>query len=280
MLLVAPAVILMGVFFVAPLIQVVIMSFFDWPLLGQPSWTGVDNYVEMFSDPQFTHALGFSALYTVILVPALLAIGLALALLLHRKRRGVGLFRTIYFAPVVIGFASAAYLWIYLVDPRIGLLDAILQNLHLTSTPISWLARPELVSLTVLSMVIWKSAGFGMLLLLTGLQAIPQDLFDAAKIDRASRWQVLGNLTLPLLRRPIALTAVLSAVGALLSFEQFYLLTGGAGDTTPVVMAIFNVSFTRFQLGMGASMSIFLLAIVVIVSAVQLFILRDKASDR
>ena len=276
-LLVLQALVLLVLFFIVPLLKVIQMSFYDWPLLGDPSWTGIDNYVEMFQDESFMESVRFSALYAAILVPTLLVIGFLLALLLNEPRRGVGFFRTLFFAPVVVGFASASYLWIYLVNSRVGILDRALVDVGLTEEPVVWLADSKLALLSVLSMVVWKSVGFGTLLLLAGLQSIPGDIVEAARIDRVSWFQMLREIKLPMMRRPIALTLVLSAVGALLSFEQFYLLTGGRANTTPVVMAIFNISFGRFQLGTGAAMSVVLLITVVIISGVQLLILKDQS---
>ena len=282
LLLVAPAAILLIAFFVVPLVQVAWMSFFDWPLLGKPEWIGVENYLAMFGNPLFAYSLGFSALYTAIMVPLLLVLGLGLASLLRQKRAGVGLFRTVYFAPVVVGAAATAYLWIYLANPRVGLFNKVLQDVGLMGESVVWLGDPSLALLVAVIMTVWKSAGFGMLLLLTGMQAIPAELTEAAVIDRASRWQVFRHVTLPLLRRPIALIVVLNAIGSILAFEQFKLLTGGGpnGLTTPVVMAIVNVSFSQYELGLGAAMSILLMVIVGAISTVQLFLLRDKDSAR
>ncbi len=277
-LLVLPAAVMLLIFFAAPLVQMVWISFHDWPLLGTPTWIGLENYLTMFDDASFVQSLAFTGLYTVILVPVLLILGMALALLVRVRRRGVGVFRTIFFAPVVIGFSLAAYIWIYLLDPRVGLFDQLLKTLGITSAAGYWLANPELALLSAVVMVVWKSVGFGMLLLLTGLLAIPDELTDAARIDRAGPVQTFRYITLPLLRRPIALTLVFSAVASVLAFEQFYLLTGGGpeGQTTTVVMEIFRVGFNNFQLGLASAMSIFLMAILVLISAIQLGILRDK----
>lgn len=279
-LLVLPAAVMLAIFFAVPLLQMVWMSLFDWPLLGQQTWVGFQNYVTMFQDSDFIKSLTFSGLYTLVLVPILLVLGMALALLVRPRRTGVGIFRTVFFAPVVIGFSSAAYIWIYLLNPRVGLFDELLRNLGIIDGPGYWLASPNLALLSVVVMVVWKSVGFGMLLLLTGLLAIPDELTDAARIDRASRIQTFQYVTLPLLRRPIALTLVFSAVGSVLAFEQFYLLTGGGpeGRTTTVVMEIFRVGFNNFQLGLASAMSIFLMAILVVISAVQLVLLRDQSS--
>ncbi|MDO7883077.1 carbohydrate ABC transporter permease [Salinibacterium soli] len=280
MLLVLPAALMLLIFFAVPLVQMIWMSLFDWPLLGQQTWVGIQNYITMFQDSSFVRSLAFSGAYTLVLVPVLLVLGMALALLVRPKRRGVGAFRTIFFAPVVIGFSSAAYIWIYLLNPRVGLFDELLQTLGLTQEPVYWFASPNLALLSVVVMVVWKSVGFGMLLLLTGLLAIPDELTDAARIDRAGRFQTFRYVTLPLLRRPIALTLVFSAVGSVLAFEQFYLLTGGGpeGSTTTVVMEIFRVGFNNFQLGLASAMSIFLMVILVVISAVQLVLLRDQSS--
>lgn len=278
MLLVAPAALLLLIFFAIPLIQVVWMSFFDWPLLGKPAWNGGENYIQMFDEPGFVYSLGFSGVYTLIMVPLLLIIGLGLASLLKNKRPGVGFFRTLFFAPVVVGGAATAYLFIYLVNPRVGLFNRMLQDLGLMGDSLVWLGDPGLALGVVIVMTVWKSAGFGMLLLLTGMQSIPAELTEAARIDRATPWQTFRHITLPLLRRQLALVIVLNAISSILVFEQFKLLTGGGpnGKTTPIVMEILNVSFSRYELGMGAAMSILLMVVVGAISAIQLFLLRDK----
>jgi len=280
-LLIVPAAAFLLTFFVTPLVLMFWMSLHKWPLLGKTSWIGFKNYVMMFHNDVFVHSIWFTGAYTALIVPLLLVVGLGLAMLVRRKARGVGVLRTIFFAPVVVGLAPAAYIWIFLVDPRVGLLDQVLRDTHITSSPPVWLADPNLALAAAIAMVVWKTAGFGMLLLLTGLLSIPDEVTEAARIDGASPGQLFRMVTLPLLRRPIALTLTFSLIGGALAFEQFFLLTEGGpnNSTTTIVHAIYSTSFSRFDLGLGAAMSIFLMVILVLVSSFQLYVLRDARAD-
>jgi multiple sugar transport system permease protein len=280
-LLITPAAVFLLTFFVAPLLLMLWMSFHDWPLLGKTKWIGLKNYLSMFSSDVFVGSLKFTSLYTLILVPLLLVIGLGLAMIVRRKGFGVGILRTIFFAPVVVGFAPAAYLCIFIVDPRVGLLDQALRDTHIVASAPEWLSDPRLALVTAITMVVWKTAGFGMLLLLTGLLSIPEEVNEAARIDGAGPVKLFRMITLPLLRRPIALTLTFGLVGGALAFEQFFLLTGGGpnNSTTTIVHAIYSTSFGRFDLGLGAAMSIFLMLVLILVSSIQLYLLRDSRSE-
>lgn len=276
-----PALVLVAVFFLVPLGLLVWMSLHRWPLLGRSTWTGLANYVAIGGDATFLHSLLFTLLYTVLVTPVLFLLGFALALLVKERRRGAGLFRTIYFVPYVIGFASAAYLWLWLIDPGVGSIDKVLTDLHATHEPFQWTSTPTRALAAVILMVTWKVVGFTMLLLMGGMQAIPDELTEAARVDGAGWFSSLRHVTLPLLRRNIALVLVFSVVGSMLAFEQFYILTsGGPGNKTlTVVYWIYNSSFANFQLGYGAAMSVVLLVMLMIVSGVQLYLLRDRADE-
>jgi multiple sugar transport system permease protein len=277
-LLVSPALLFVTVFFLIPLGLMIWMSLHKWPLLGHPSWAGVNNYTAMFRDPTFLHALGFTVKYTVIITPVLLVIGFGLALLVREHRAGVGFFRTVFFMPYVIGFAAASYLWLWLLDPGVGLLDRGLQDVGLASKPILWLATPGRALFAVILMVVWKVVGFTMLLLMSGLQGIPNEVQEAAKVDGAKRRQALFHVTLPLLRRNIALVTILAVAGSMLAFDQFYILTNGGpnNQTLTLVFWIYSSSFANFQLGYGAAMSVVLMVILMAITMVQLYLLRDE----
>ena len=278
LLLVTPALAFVGVFFLAPLVLMLWMSLHKWPLLGHTSWVGLDNYRAMGSDPVFWRSLGFTVEYTLIITPILIVVGFCLALLVRRPRRGVGFFRTVFFMPYVIGFAAASYLFVWLLDPGVGLLDRTLDALGITSHPVLWLSTRTLALFAVIIMVVWKTVGFTMLLFMTGLQGIPDDVQEAAQVDGAGRWTTLRRVTLPLLRRTTALTIILAVVGSMLAFDQFFIITNGGPNNTTLttVYWIYNSSFVNFQLGYGAAMSVVLMLILVAITAVQLYLLRDQ----
>jgi multiple sugar transport system permease protein len=278
LLLVSPALAMVTVFFLIPLALMIWMSFHKWPLLGHPTWTGLANYTAMLHDPTFLHSLGFTAKYTVIITPILLAVGFGLAVLVRDQRRGVGWFRTTFFMPYVIGFAAASYLWLWLLDPGVGLLDKGLQNAGLAAKPVLWMSTPNRALFAVILMIVWKVVGFTMLLLMTGLQGIPDEVQEAAKVDGAGRVATYTRIVLPLMRRNIALVTILAVAGSFLAFDQFYILTNGGPNnhTLTLVFWIYSSSFANFQLGYGAAMSVVLMAILMLITAVQLYLLRDQ----
>lgn len=276
LLYIAPAMALVTVFFVIPVLFTLWMSLHRWPLLGVPSWIGFGNYSRMLNDGRFMTALGFTAQYTVVVTIAIFAVAFPLAMFVEKQRPLVSIYRTIIFLPVVVGLASASLLWVWLANVDSGLFAPLLQLLGLTEKRLNLLATFDTAFLTVIVMVVWKIAGFTMIILLTGLQSIPAELTEAARIDGARRWQRFRHLTLPLMRRTLALALILSITGSILAFDQFYIMTSGGPQNRmiSVVYYIFNQSFVSFNLGYGAALSIALLAILVAISVAQLWLLK------
>lgn len=281
LLYVAPAILLVLVFFVLPLAMTGWMSLHKWPLIGRSRWIGFGNYVTLWHDTGFWNALSFTVYYTVAATIGLLAVGLALALFVERDRPGVGFYRTAFFLPVVVGFASASLLWSWLSNVDSGLFSPLAQRLGLTATPFNLLAdfNPAFWSVTI--MVIWKMAGFYMVILMSGLQSIPADYHEAARIDGASRMQRFLHITMPLIRRPFALALILAVTGSMLAFDQFYIILAGGpqNQTMTAVYWIFNQSFVSFRLGYGSALSMVLLAILLILSLIQLRLLKNPDGE-
>jgi multiple sugar transport system permease protein len=218
----SPAALFVLAFFVIPLLLVGQMSASEWPLLrGNQGLNFPDNYAEMTDDRLFWPAVWFTLKYTVIVVIALLALALGMALLVQERRRGVGFFRTAYFLPVALGLASASLLFWGFYSPSIGPIDPILQGLGVIDEPIRWIGTPTMALFSTIVMIVWKFAGFFMLILLVGLQSIPTDVYEAARMDGANRWQTFSRVTLPLLRPSLALCLIISVTGSLLAFDQF-----------------------------------------------------------
>ncbi len=275
---IAPAMILVLVFFVFPVLFTAWMSLHKWPLLGAPTWIGLRNYTRMFSDERFYSALGFTAYYTAIVTVVIFAFAFPMAMLVEQKRRAVPIYRTFFFLPVVVGLASASLLWTWLSNVDSGFFSPLLEQLGLTSGRINLLATFDLAFWTIIAMVVWKIAGFTMIILLTGLQSIPAELVEATRIDGAKRWQRFRYLTLPLMRKTLALALVLSVTGSILSFDQFYIMTSGGPQNRmiSIVYYIVNQSFVSFNLGYGAALSIAVLVILLVLSLAQFWLLRDK----
>ena len=254
------------------------MSLNNWTLFGFTQFIGLANYRALLQDSVFLNSFVFTTKYTVIICPLLCVIGFGLALLVQRPLAGVGLLRTIYFLPVVIGFGTASFLWSWLYDDQAGPIDLLLQRIGLIHTPILWFNSANTGLLAVIIMVVWKVSGQTMLLFLLGIQAIPTELYEAACVDGANAWQRLVSITLPLLRRTFALILVLIVTGSYLAFDQFYIMTHGGPEnqTITLVQRIYQVGFVYFKLGYAASQSIVLLIVLVLISIVQLFLLRGS----
>ncbi|WP_375451303.1 carbohydrate ABC transporter permease [uncultured Devosia sp.] len=275
LLYIAPAMALVIVFFVVPVLFTLWMSFHDWPLLGQPEWIGLDNYTQMLKDNRFWSSLRFTFYYTVTTTIAIFVVAFPLALFVEKQRRGVGIYRTIFFMPVVVGLATASLLWVWLANVDSGLFGPAMRAMGYGGKKVNLLASFDSAFWTIIVMVVWKVAGFTMIILLTGLQSIPTELGEAALIDGARRWQRFRHLTLPLMRRTIALALILSVTGSVLAFDQFYIMTAGGPQNRmiSVVYYIFNQSFVSFHLGYGSALSMALLAILIALSVVQLRLL-------
>jgi multiple sugar transport system permease protein len=274
-----PVAVMVGVFFLVPLGLVFWMSVNRWRLLGTPELNFPDNYARIPDNQLFLDSVVFTLKYTAIVTVVLSVIAFGLALLVQEERRGTGFFRTVYFLPGAVGFAAASLLF-YGFYAQDGPLDDVLRTLGIVDEPVRWLGTPDRALFSTIAMVIWRFAGFNMLILLTGLQAIPTEVYDAGRVDGASRRQLLRHITLPLLRPTIALMLVLSITGSLLAFDQFFILTRGGpdGSTVSVVMVIYREAFTKFNLGYAAAISVVVLVVLVALNVLQLRVLGRRRS--
>jgi multiple sugar transport system permease protein len=275
---VLPSTIVATALFFVPLLLMVWMSLNHWPLLGPHSFAGTANYRTALHDSVFGHSLLFSLEFTGLIALGLLLIGGGLASIVAVRRRGAGVFRTVYFLPVVIGMASASYLWLWMINPSVGLLDKILLDVHIGHTPIQWLGSTGLALTVVTIMTLWKLAGFSMLILMSGIQSIPRELTEASMVDGAGRWRQWLRIKIPLMRQHIALVLIFSVAGGFLAFDQFYIMTHGSpgSSTLTSVFDIYNSSFVNFNLGYGAALSVIVMVALLLFSVVQLLIARGN----
>jgi multiple sugar transport system permease protein len=255
--------------FVVPLLLVLLMSGSRWPLLsGNQGWNFPTNYGKAVSNRFFLDSVTFTLTYTALATVLLIGLGLGLALLVQESSRWKGMLRTAFLVPGALGLASASLLFYVLYSPFAGPFAPITERLGFT-----FLGTPDAALWSTLFLVVWRYAGFYMLLMLVGLQAIPADVFEAARIDGASRWQIFRHVTIPLLRPTLALTTVLCVTGSLLAFEQFYILTKGGPDnsTISVVQLVYTIAFQgQNDLGVAAALSVLVLLALVLVNALQL----------
>ncbi|MEV0154284.1 sugar ABC transporter permease [Micromonospora sp. NPDC050686] len=258
-----------AVLFIVPLLLVVRMSLSRWPLLtGDQGVNAPDNYTKVFDNRFFTDSVIFTLKYTALATVLLITLGLGLALLVQESSRWKGLLRASFLIPSALGLASASLLFYVLYSPIAGPAAELMNDLGWT-----FLGSPTGALLSTVFLIVWRFAGFYMLLMLVGLQGIPAEIYEAARIDGASRWQIFRRITLPLLKPTLALTTIMCVTGSLLAFEQFYILTKGGPDnsTITVVQLIYTMAFQgQNDLGVAAALSVIALIALVVINAVQL----------
>ena len=271
-LYVAPALLFVAVFVVIPFGQLIVMSMTDRSLLGGSKFIGLSNYIKIWNDAGFWGALVFTIRYTIVLTPILMVLGFALALLTVDNTPLKRLTRTIVFLPVVIGLSSSSLLWFWLFDEQVGLFNKLLVDLRLIDQPLVWFASADLAFWAVVISITWKVVGFGMVLFIAAIQSIDREILEAAVIDGAGYWKRAFLIVVPLSRRIILLATLVSAIGSMLAFDQFYIMTSGGprGETFTAVYWIYQSSFVSFRLGYGAALSAVLTLIIFVFSALQI----------
>lgn len=280
-LYVLPALLFVGAFVLWPLCQLIYLSLTDTSLLGGGTFVGIENYLRAFKDAAFWRALGFTVRYTVFITPILMGLGFALALLTSPNTPLRQVTRGVVFLPVVIGLGSSSLLWFWLFDQQVGQFNQIMVDLGFFEERAVWFTKADMALTAVILSVTWKVIGFGMLLFVAGIQSIPGEVNEAAHIDGANYLQRVWYIILPLSMRTILLTTLISVIGSLLAFEQFYIMTGGnpRGQTFTSVYWIYQNSFISFKLGYGAALSIILTIIVLILSTIQVLLSNRSAKS-
>jgi multiple sugar transport system permease protein len=280
--LVAPAFALVAVFVLFPLGFAVYISLTDWPLIGSYHFIGTSNYAELAHDTVFIHSVLFTLLYTAIVTGPILVLGYGLAAFVRARRPGAVVFRTAFFLPFIVGLATESFMLLLELQPDSGAVDAVLGKLGLASSSTAWTVHYGLALGAICVFVIWFASGLTMMILMGGMQGIPVELYESADVDGATWWQKERRITIPMLRRNIALSLIISVIGSFLAFNQFYILTqGGPGTSTePVVMWIYTEAFVAYRLGYATAGAVALVVVVGLVSAAQFFLLRDSPSRR
>lgn len=278
LLLVLPAVIFVSVFVLAPLLVAVYISLTNFPLIGDFRFIGLENYAQAFTDPAFGWSIVYTLIYTAIVTLPILLLGYTLAVLVRSNRRGAKVLRTVFFIPYVVGLTTLSFLMVLEAQPDSGMINLILKWLGLTDGGTAWLVDGRLGTIVICILVVWGVSGLTMMLLMSGMQGIPGDVYESAELDGAGWWRTERHVTLPMLRRTIALCLIISVIGSFLAFTQFFILTqGGPGSqTTTVVMAIYKRAFVQLQLGAATAMSLLLVVIIGLVTAAQFWLLRER----
>ena len=276
--LVSPALLFISVFVLAPLVFAVYISMTNWPLIGDYRFVGLDNYAAIAQDSAFWRSVGYTLLYTAIVTLPILVVGYLMAVVVRANRRGSTLLRTIFFLPYVIGLSTLSFLMVLEAQPDSGAVNMLLKALGITDGTTAWLVDGPLATILISVLVIWGVSGLTMVMLAAGMQGIPAELYESSEMDGASWWDRERRITIPMLRRTIAMSLILSVIGSFLAFTQFYVLTqGGPGrETTPIVLYIYQRAFVQLQVGAATALSIVLIIVVGLVSAAQFWLLRER----
>jgi multiple sugar transport system permease protein len=277
LLYLAPAVLFVAAFTAYPLIQMIWMSLHNWSLIEAKKWVGLANFVKAWNDGQFWVSLGFTLRYTLYITPILMILGYLVALLVAPNTPLRRLTRGIVFVPVVIGLSVSSLLWYWLFNYHFGLINRALMDLGVIAGPIVWFGEnAERALWAVIVSIVWKVLGFGMLLFVAAIHAIPQEISEAAMVDGASYWQRTRRITLPLTTRTVLLVTLFSVIGSLLAFDQFFLMTAGQpfNQTASSMFWLYLNSFPYLKLGYGAALSLILAAIVLACTVVQVALTR------
>lgn len=268
-LFVAPSLVPLLLFTVGPMVASVGLSLLRWNLLKPPEFIGLDNYATLLGDSDFREAVLHTLTYVIGYLPLVLVGGLVIALALHQRLRGLAVFRTIYFLPVVTSWVVVALMWRWLLDPKAGIVNYALDLIGIQGP--GWYTDPGWAMPSVIIASAWKDLGFVMVILLAGLQTIPQEYYEAASVDGAGRWTRFRHITLPLLSPSVFFVVVISLINNLQVFDQVWVMTSGgpAGATSVIVERIVRNAFSYGQMGYAAAMSWVFFAVLLIITVIQ-----------
>ncbi|MGY0557049.1 MULTISPECIES: carbohydrate ABC transporter permease [unclassified Lysobacter] len=281
----APALIVIGLFFGVPVFAAFALSLTDFDIyaladIGNLRFVGLGNYIELLQTPLFWKALGNTLYFVVVGVPLSIAVSLGAALLLHSKLGLLKpLFRTAFFAPVVTTVVAVAVIWRYLFHTRYGLVNWALSGVGVN--PVDWLGDPHWAMPTIIAFAVWKNFGYNMIIFIAGLQAVPEDLYEAARIDGASRWRQFWHITLPMLGPVMLLVTILTLAGYFQLFAEPYVMTQGGPlqSTVSVLYLMYEEGFKWWNLGNASAVAFLLFVLMTTITSALLWFARRKGAE-
>ncbi len=280
----APALGLITVFFAVPVVVGLFLSLTDFDLyaigdLNSVRFLGFGNYGQVLANPLFWKALGNTFFYVIVGGPLSVFVSLAAALLVSsRLARFQGFFRSVFFVPVVTTLVAVSIVWRYLYHPQYGLIDGLLRAIGIA--PIDWLGDPQWAMPAIIVLAVWKNFGYNMLIFVAGLQSIPDDLYEAARLDGASAWQQFLHITVPGLGPTFLFVGVMTMLGHFQLFSEPYVMTQGGPlkSTLSVVLLMYEEGFRWWRMGLAAAIAFVLFVIMLIGTMIQLRLQRTRPS--
>ncbi|QGQ99727.1 sugar ABC transporter permease [Paenibacillus psychroresistens] len=281
---IAPTLILLVLFSLIPIAIALVISFTNMDLTGLGNYSavkfiGIQNYLDVITDPTFIKAITNTLFYVVIGVPLVIICSLIIALLINSgKSRVFKVFRVVYYMPSITNVVAVAVVWGYLYNPSIGLLNFLLSKLHLGAVP--WLTDPVMAKISLIVLALWRGIGLNMIIFIAAIQGIPKTYYEAAQLDGANRWQQLTNITLPMLRYAIFFVSITTMIGWLQFFEEPFIMTNGGplDSTTSVSLFIYRNGFQLSNFGYAAAGSFVLFAVIIAITLLQ-FRMQNKETD-
>ena len=281
-LFLAPAMIVIAVFFLYPIVAVFYYSFTDYNIVTPPQWIGLKNYQVLMRDAIFWQALSHSLVYLLV-TPVLIFLSTILAIVVNRRLPGINAFRALFFIPVISGSIAVGIAWRLMLDTN-GIINGLLISLGVLAEPFQWLAEPALTLPIAMLLTIWLGVGYYMMIFLAGLQNISEELYDAALIDGCNGWQKHWHVSIPGLRPQITFVAVISSLAALQVFNEIFTLTGGLGGIlnsgVTLVFYLWRQAFRLNHAGMASAIAVVLLVLTLIFSITNIrFLERGTQAD-
>ncbi len=279
----APAMITIFIFFLLPVLAAFLMSFTDFDIysLGNISlaqFVGFRNYIEIFRDSLFWIALKNTFYFVIVGGPLSIVVSLGAALLINSKLiKFKGLFRLIYFTPVVTTLVAVSILWRFIYHPRFGILNYVLSLIGIHG--VDWLGDPHWAMPAIILMAVWKNFGYNMIIFIAGLQNIPEDLYEAADIEGASAWRQFKDITLPMLAPTTLFVGIITMIGYFQLFAEPYVMTQGGplNSTLSIVLYMYQEGFRWWNMGYSAALAFILFFIILVVSLIQLRLQRESS---
>jgi ABC-type sugar transport system permease subunit len=280
-LFVGPALLILGSFIVYPVGYSVWLSFHEWSgytAVWGP-FVGLDNYRSLLADEVFWTATRNSLVFVAVRTPLEVGIAFGLALVLNRRMRGRSLLRTLFFVPVVMSLIVVTIIFQRIYEPNAGLLNTCLRGIGLEALAHPWLGDPATALPAVIAVSVWKNVGFSLVILLAGLQVLPREVIEAARVDGAGAWQLTARIVVPLMRPILAIAALLSIIGGLKVFDLVFIMTRGGPTYSTEVLAtmLYREAFELNHMGTASAIAVILVALVLATARLQAWLLLERA---
>lgn len=273
----APALLILSVFSIYPILHMITLSFYEWNMISPvKTFVGLTNFINLVSDVKFYQIIGNTLIYVVFTVGLNIVLGMALALFLNKKTKINSFLQSIAFFPYIVSLASISLLWMWIMNKDFGLLNALLEFLHLQT--IDWLGSTTYALISLIIISVWKGVGYNALIILASLQSVPKYLYEAARLNKASSWKIFRKITLPMISPTVFFLTLMDAIASFKVFETIQIITEGGpqNSTNTLVFALYEYGFHFYKIGYAASIGVVLFLIIAIFTIGYFVVLSKK----